>query len=112
MSGTFGFIASRRLRLTVASEHSLGDEGEIVRHAPVAEGVGFDIVTVAAFGTVHGHRAVVEIDDVERAFTRTAGTVFGIDAHVSPRAEGSECLSNVDKPTDRARVGGQWQTDQ
>ena len=103
---TGGGASRRRLVRIVALVHPLGNELEIIRHTTVAEGVGLHVVIVTAsiVGTLDVHRAVVKIENVERSFAGTADAVFWIDAHGLPRAEGAECLSNIDKPAEPARV--------
>src|SRR4051812_5029494 len=72
-------MSSGRSLLTVGVSpgHSQGHELDVVCHAPVAEGVGLDLVALAALA-FDGHRGVVGVGDLKLSAALAARAVLRI----------------------------------
>jgi len=88
-------VQRRLVRIAVPFQNLLRHEAEMVFHAAVAEGIGFDLLGVAALRAGDRQGTIVEINDVERTATFAALSIMRINSHGTPRAEGSGCLPKM-----------------
>jgi hypothetical protein len=93
------------------SEVALGCVREIVRHATIAKGVGFNVVAFTALGTLHGHRTVISVDDFELTLALVTLAVTRINQHgIAPQRKNETAiggrLSSMDRSEDRMPAYG------